>query len=142
MDYTQFCRLAEMRGASYIDLHAGRYASAYSADHHKDKLIFAFYATWRTGGESGGSCYDTGDEDRHYSIEPDEEPALDDLKAFLLDIDPDLSLRIYTEIEQKIDTDTHWRSFNEYYGNYTVTGLKYILVDDIYAILKEKGKCE
>jgi len=90
---------------------------------------------WMSGGTGGGSCWDDGEEDRHYGIEGDSEPEFTILDNFLLEVCPDITFLQYKKITPKI-TQSEW-SENEYYGNSTDYTSKSIKLKDLYDVLCE-----
>ena len=79
---------------------------------NSDKLSW----TWIIDGVSGGSCWYTGEECRHYGVDSEEEPS-SPLDEFLEEFFPEISFlrhrKLFSLITSEKDTQ------NEYYGNYT-----------------------
>jgi len=94
-----------------------------------------FEITWRTGGISGGSCWDEGDRDPHYHVSGDIEPRFTTLDAFLLKVCPNLSFIIYKKIDDLFEIREY--SEYEYYGNSTNYVSKSINIKGLYDILVE-----
>ena len=93
--------------------------------------------SWTTGGQCGGSCWDTG-EHVHRPVESEPEPEFEDLDKILEAICPNTSFLQYKRICGECietDTDTH----SEYYGNYTTVGIKFIRIPKLFEVLTEKG---
>ena len=96
------------------------------------------YAEWVIGGETGGSCWGDGTDDPHRPIRPEEEPNFDCFDKILLCIVPNISYLQYKVLSQAVlRTDDYTR--NEYYGNYTVYGIKKVVLKDLYNKLIEMG---
>jgi hypothetical protein len=91
----------------------------------------SLYIEWRTGGMSGGSCWG----DRARPCGGEQEPPFESLDELLLKIVPKLSFLQYKKIEKLIKTYEYTRS--EYYGNYYEYTRKYIVLEDLYNLLKE-----
>jgi hypothetical protein len=97
----------------------------------------ALYNKYSTGGVSGGSCWDTGDEPtryNHYTNEPEEFYQLDSL---LEEIAPNISFLHYKKVKALVNYEED--TVNEYYGNSTDYKTDYIYLEDLYNILSELG---
>jgi hypothetical protein len=96
------------------------------------------YIYWRTGGESGGSCWDDGTEDNHYAVSADPEPEFESLDKLLIKLCPNISYLQYKRIIGSVIKTGEYTQ-NEYYGNYTTYSYKVILLRDLFNILNEFG---
>lgn len=97
------------------------------------------YVEWSTGGVSGGSCYDTGDEDPHHAYSSsDPEGELTDLDLILEHINPGITFLQYKNLTRDI-IETSSRTENEYYGNYTNYAMKKCNLEKLYDALVERG---
>jgi hypothetical protein len=101
---------------------------------HKDKYhpYDPLDVDWCGGGIAGGSCWDDGDSDPHYSYEGDPEPEDEHLPVILEKCFPDLTAKQYLGIDKsKIyeyrDEDTY-----EYYGNSRTTCHRKLLLDKLF----------
>ena len=90
---------------------------------------------WLTGGQGGGNCWDS--EPSYYPIDTEKEPNLTGLDEILMEVSPNLTFLQYRLIEKLIEYDT--KTYNEYYGNYTIYSLKTLKLKDLYDKLKEFG---
>jgi hypothetical protein len=89
------------------------------------------YLEWRTGGQSGGSCWDDGKDDPHYPVTGEKEPEFEQLDKLLAELCPGITFLQYKTLAadtMKYDERTE----NEYYGNYTNYGIKTIRLGDLY----------
>lgn len=93
---------------------------------------------WSNGGLTGGSCWDTGEDDNHYSMSGDEEPELVDLDVILEHFNPGITFLQYKRLCQELIERGESRE-NEYYGNYTDYAHKFIRLRRLYKYLNEKG---
>lgn len=84
---------------------------------------------WRTGGVSGGSCWDEG-ESRHYPVSGEPEPDFTDLDAVLEALCPNIPYLQYKKLLPLIKSDE--RTEYEYYGNSTTYGFKVLKLSDLY----------
>lgn len=89
---------------------------------------------WITGGMGGGSCWDTGDEDHHYSRTSDEEPEFDLLDKLIEHYYPDIRMIKYKRLVQQCVERTEEHE-NEYYGNYIDYGVKRLNLLKFYEFL-------
>ena len=106
----------------------------YSAPGPKDSL----YIHWTTGGVGGGSCWDTGDDDPHYSRDSEPEPAFEELDQILEVMCPKIGFLEYKALcREVVKSGEHHQ--NDYYGNYTDYATKYFKVEDLYDYLMSKG---
>lgn len=90
------------------------------------------YMRWRTGGVSGGSCWESSDPQRYTEYEGEPEFAVLDL--VLEKLKPNISYLQYKKITSLFHTnnETEW----EYYGNCTDYDIKYIILSDLIKLLK------
>jgi len=110
----------------------------YSVYSNSDPSTFvpALVNKWRSGGTSGGSCWNSGsDEDPHYSVPGDPEPAWDELDQILEHFCPDIPYLKYKKILPL--TTTSETSETEYYGNSTSYTLRILKLKDLYNFLFE-----
>lgn len=113
----------------------GIYKEAFGVpDKMKDMAI---YMRWSTGGASGGSCWDTEEDDGAQPYDGESEPKFIVLDKVLAKIVPTLTFSDYREIEKCIiSTET---SEYHYYGNYDDWGIKYLPLPVLYKKLEELG---
>jgi hypothetical protein len=112
----------------------------YVVYHHKTKYAATgdyLKESWLTGGQCGGSCWDTGDEDPHESVSAVKEPELVDLFTVLEAFVPELSFLKARKLMDLIKYDAYTKS--EYYGNYYTYGVKYVDLKELYEALNEMG---
>ena len=103
------------------------------ASKEDEKITPALTAIWCIEGAMGGSCW--GGEPKDALIDPEPEPEFEDLDDLLLKIAPNISFLQYKKLCNSVKKE-HYRS-HEYYGNYSDNMIKYILLEDLYDILKE-----
>lgn len=89
------------------------------------------YIEWVVGGMTGGSCW--GGEP--YARDSDPEPEFEELLLILETLTPKISLLDFKKVEKIIQTTDGGES--GYYGNYTNTKIKYIVLKDLYDKLVE-----
>lgn len=127
----------ENYGAKYKDLYSYRI-------HDKKNIVepgvWAVSIKWYTGGISGGSCWDEGDENNHYATTGEEEPEFTDFETIILHFVPNITFVEFRDI-RKLVKQKEWTDY-EYYGNSTNYAEKYVYLEDIYNFLKEKGYLE
>lgn len=104
-----------------------------STTHSLDALYF--YTQWISGGVGGGSCWDDGDEDHHYSISGEKEANLIELEDLLLKLVPNISYLQFRKIEGIIKHDVY--EVNEYYGNSTTYNYKILNLKELFDKLIE-----
>jgi hypothetical protein len=96
------------------------------------------YIKWRSGGQSGGSCWDEV-ESRHYPIDADEEPNFDELdRLFEIYFSNITMLKYKNFYSHNIKSDDD--SCNEYYGNYSNYTINFVEIKSIYDFLVAEGK--
>lgn len=93
---------------------------------------------WRTGGISGGSCWDEGDRDPHYSIGGDDEPEFKELDSLFEKVCPNITFLQYRNIMSECVSSYDY-SINEYYGNHTDYKVKWVCLERLYNMLVEKN---
>jgi len=93
------------------------------------------YCDWSGGGISGGSCWDTGEQDHHSHTEGEPEPEFEDLDNFLIEICPKMGFLQYKKLLQNLERDSY--SVNEYYGNSSTTCYKVMNLHKLYEALVE-----
>jgi len=96
------------------------------------------YIEWISGGLSGGSCWDTGEEDNHYSISAESEPEFKSLDNLLIKICPNITFLQYKNLMSKV-LEISERSEYEYYGNYTDYTIKIVNLGKLYKVINEMG---
>ena len=108
------------------------------SDTENDKNAPYISVSWRTGGLSGGSCWDDGSKDVHYATEGDPPEELELLDTLLEKVKPDIGFLQYKALCAKV---VHHDSYSvgEYYGNYTNYAVKYVAIPELYEYLLEKG---
>ncbi len=132
MDYPQFIEL--VKSVTHVDK-----AVATSYNRRGATLVGNFIqVSWTTGGESGGSCWDSG-ESVHHPVSTDREPEFTELDLVLEKVYPDLSFLGYKEVIREL---VHYTDYtrDEYYGNYYIYGVKYVNLQELYDFLRKKGK--
>ena len=105
-----------------------------------DRQLYSDVLTveWTTGGETGGSCWDEGDEDRHYAVESEKEPEFEDLDKILQSLCPQITFLQYKALNKDVVQEKDWTD-REYYGNYYDKRSKSINLHVLGNYLKEKG---
>lgn len=99
------------------------------------------FVKYETGGVAGGSCWDSSDPQPYSIDEEDLEDDFDVLDEFLTENAPNLTFLQYREtVKQFIHTDSY--SENEYYGNCTDFGVKYVVLTELIPHLKKIGVWE
>jgi len=98
---------------------------------------YCLVKSWRSGGVGGGSCWDDGTQDNHYSFSGESEPSWDALDLVVRELFPSLSYIHYTELmrKQTMDNFTEY----EYYGNSSNYHLAFLSLRDIYNFVIENG---
>ena len=91
---------------------------------------------WYVGGMSGGSCWNTGDEELTWSSSGLSEPDFDDLDKVIETILPDISYMKYRKLVSGIIQYSE-RSENEYYGNTSEYKIKRVRLGDLYKRMVE-----
>ena len=100
--------------------------------YNKELVLFN---SWRSGGQSGGSCWDTGNEPaRHHAISGDPEPSWTDLDNILEHFVPNITLLQFRKLDALFQITDY--SESEYYGNYTTYTVKYIKVKDLHQLIQ------
>jgi hypothetical protein len=95
--------------------------------------------TWTIGGMAGGSCYDDSSEDRHYAVDTEEEPELEDLDKVLEIVCPQITFLQYKKlIKSVVSRDKEDRDYC-YYGNYYDRMSKSVDLSVLEQYLKEEG---
>jgi len=96
-----------------------------------------FYCKWVSGGQTGGSCWDTGDA-VHRPVSADQES--EDLEKYLEEVlgelCPNLSFLQYKRLMRDL-VERGETSESEYYGNYTEYSFKWAPLQKIYDRLVE-----
>jgi len=93
---------------------------------------------WVTGGQEGGNCWNNN----HYAIMPHEEPSFDELDVILEQAAPDLSYLHYRKLIYSVTPKLiEYGSYteHEYYGNYTVYGIKKVHLRTLWERLQGLG---
>lgn len=111
-------------------------SSCYQID--RDRGNKYMYGEVELGGASGGSCW--GGTASHYSTgrEASEAEVLE-FDRLLEEIAPNISFLKYKNLINSIHWSTTEYCDNEYYGNYTEYGYKYITCDQLYNDLLNAG---
>lgn len=91
---------------------------------------------WTTGGDDGGSCWDTGDR-RSSPVTGEREPEFTQLNDLLEQVAPAITFLQFRKIEAIIEQDS-WTN-HEYYGNYYCKAKKKVSVEALYNLLKGMG---
>lgn len=121
------------------------YNHCYLQEYNKNQDInldeHYLYIQWVIGGVTGGSCWDSGDEDYHYKIDTEKELTFTDLINVLEKINPIISYSKYVELEKNIIKSDSRRDY-EYYGNYTDYKYKYVLLRDLFNFLNTSDLCK
>jgi hypothetical protein len=96
--------------------------------HIKEPVV---YMRQRTGGYSGGGCWD--DSDPQYCAERGPKKEFVALEKTLEVLCPNLSFKVYKEVSKLVQTDekTEW----EYYGNSDDYEVSYVLVSELEKML-------
>lgn len=114
-----------------------RYASScYAIDRNSNTNFI--YGSVLTGGASGGSCW--GGTASSYSTGREaSEAEVPDLDRLLEEIAPDISFLKYKKLMSEIKWQTTEHCDNDYYGNYSEYGYKYITCDQLFDDLVNAG---
>ena len=88
---------------------------------------------WRIGGQTGGSCWDEGPH-RYRGLEGEQESEFTSLNSFLEEHFPQLTFLQYKRIASLIKYE-EFTDDRDYYGNYTVNMVKYLMVEDLKSVL-------
>ena len=102
-------------------------------DNIKEHVI---YMRWRTGGVSGGSCWDTSNAQPY--TEENGKPKFEVLDLVLKELMPTLMYSQYVDIEKLIKSS--YKTDYEYYGNCTDYEMQYIVLSDLINLLKQFEK--
>ena len=122
------------------------YSSMYHYPSEKDKKTNkdpdAPYLSvyWKTGGMSGGSCWDTG-EPKLYAERGDPPEELKELDTLLESIRPEISFLQYKLLTSSLVDVEYWTQ-DEYYGNSTSYMSKALSLPKLHAYMLEKGWLE
>lgn len=96
------------------------------------------YGEVKLGGASGGNCW--GDTASHYSTGKEASDAeVPDFDSLLEEIAPEITFLKYKNLMNSIHWQTTDECSNDYYGNYTNYGYKYIDRDQLYNDLQNAG---
>lgn len=96
--------------------------------HIKEPVI---YMRWKTGGVSGGSCWESSNPQRYECN--NEKPKFKVLDLVLAELMPNISFLQFREIEELIHTD--YETDYEYYGNCTDFDVEYIVLSELIGLL-------
>lgn len=92
------------------------------------------------GGISGGSCWDTGEENKHRGYTTTHgDIEIDCLEAVLADICPQITFLQYKRLAREMKAETLETSHNEYYGNSSNYQQKVVKMGDLYDALVTVG---
>lgn len=94
-----------------------------------DKEV-ALVNAWCTGGISGGSCWDDGKQDNHYSSSGEVESDWTTLDHILEYFCPNITFIRYKRLMSLSKIEEYSR--NEYYGNSTNYNLRILLLKDLW----------
>lgn len=93
---------------------------------------------WTSGGMTGGSCWDTGEEDNHRPIDPDPEPEFEDLNKVLEALCPNISFLQYKKLSNSLIKHDEYQDY-EYYANYYNKSVKFVVLPELEQYLKDSG---
>lgn len=92
------------------------------------------------GGTSGGSCWDTGDNDNHYGYTVSHgDIEIECLEAILADICPQITFLQYKRLTREMDAEFLETSENEYYENSSDYQQRVVKMGDLYDALVTVG---
>jgi len=154
-NYEEFLEIIKLINKDYGQLQKeGKFTHTYFKDtltdwetvrgwKHKEEdakeLRHVLRTEWYIGGVSGGSCWDDGSENNHYSVVSDSSPEeLTILDAILLKFCPSINFLEYKILTNKL-VEYKTRSENEYYGNSSNYASYTVVVEDLFNYIKEKG---
>lgn len=92
---------------------------------------------WVVGGQAGGSCWDEGDYDPHFDVEPENKPKFSKLKLLLNAMcggrrcPAHIKARAHELLKESVWT------LHEYYGNYTQYRIEYVELRPLYDLLMQ-----
>lgn len=99
-------------------------------------LPLAVGIEWLTGGRTGGNCYQ--DTPEYSSLDPEQEPEFGDLDKILEWACPNLTFLAYKRLMREV-LKTGTRYEDEYYGNHSIYGQKWVVLEDLHKwLLKEQ----
>jgi hypothetical protein len=90
------------------------------------------YKRWYKGGYKGGNCWD---DTEPYWVEGEDEPNFEILDIVLKELKPNITYIQYKEIENLIHENTTYG--DEYYGNSSEDGIKYIILSQLEKYLNK-----
>ena len=109
----------------------GIYTEPYGILHTiKEPVI---YMRWKTGGVSGGSCWDSSNPKSY--VNDKEKPNFEVLDLVLSELMPTITYLQFKEIEKLIHTNDETEY--EYYGNCTDYEIKYVILSELIRKLEE-----
>ena len=125
-----------MNKATFTEIFNNHASSCYQIDRDRNKKYI--YGEVTLGGASGGSCW--GGTASSYSTgrEANEAEVLE-FDRLLEEIAPNITFLKYKNLMNSIHWSTTEYYDNEYYGNYTKYGYKYIDCDQLYKDLSDAG---
>lgn len=91
---------------------------------------------WTTGGVSGGGYWDESKTDNRYSTSGEPEPEFVELDKLLEKLCPNISYFEYKKLTKGLIEYTDY-TIDEYYGNSTSYGVKFIKLRNLFDRLKE-----
>lgn len=97
----------------------------------------ALEVSWCSGGMTGGSCWDDGNDVRYYPVDASPEEDFYELDEILEKVCPNITYLQFRNLERLITQDS--RTEDDYYGNYSVYAIKRLKVDDLWNFLVENG---
>jgi len=112
-----------------------KYASICRAIDKEEKVI---YGSVTVGGASGGSCWG-GIASRYSTGREASEAEVPEFDQLLEEISPEISFLKYKNLMNSISWMTTEECDNDYYGNYTEYGYKYITCDQLFNDLVSAG---
>lgn len=86
---------------------------------------------WRTGGMSGGSCWDDGDSDPHYPLSSEAEDPFNELDQILMLVAPSITFMQYKKLCADVVKYENYTN-NEYYGNFTEYSVKTVDLKELH----------
>lgn len=106
----------------------------------KDVGYLILEHSYETSYVRGGSCWDTGESDPHYSGYneiTEEDRQFENLKELLNIVAPNISLKQFEQLQSLVKEDSIFDQ--EYYGNSSTRTVLTVKLEDIYLKLKEWG---
>lgn len=125
-----------------IELNTDVYISLLSSDSYCNEDDNVKYViTWQSGGVSGGSCWDEGTEDNHYSIsgEPKPNESIEKVNKFIVTclLGENVTYTKAVDVLKQLWSEEQKYEENEYYGNYTEYAYIELNTDYLEALIKK-----